>query len=160
MPEDKPSLKINNFKWKMPPRPHSMYPRDYTSFLWCWNQSRCLLAFIPGCNSFKVEDSQPKLVSYLLLLWESLITNNGKEGIKEKRNREKEELKKSSVVVGCCYYTCIYMMYMCSYTHMYICHHILLYTYRYVYIFTSIYVYIHTCVYICMYMFMCIYSDI
>lgn len=163
MPEDKPSLKINNFEWKTPPRPHSMYPRDYTSFLWCWNQSRCLLAFIPGCNSCKVEDSQPKLGSYLLLLWESLITSNGKEGIKGKGTGKRRNWKKSSVVVGCYHYTCIYMMCICLYTHVYICHHISLYTNRYVYIYTTtICVYVQTyvggiyvCICLCVYIVIC-----
>lgn len=57
-----------------------------------------MLALIPGCNSFKVEDSQPKLVSYPLLIWESLMTNNRKEGVKTKEHGKGETEK---VFSGC-----------------------------------------------------------
>lgn len=158
-PEDKPSLKINNFEWKMPPRPHSMYPRDYTSFLWCWNQSRCLLAFIPGCNSCKVEDSQPKLVSYLLLLWESLISSNGKEGIKGKGTGKRRNWKNLQwlwvVITIHAYIWCIY-----AYIHM--CIYVTIYHYIQIDMFTNIlplymYTYIHMCVGVYMYVYAYVY---
>jgi hypothetical protein len=84
--EDKLFFKINNLTEKVHQRPPYVYSSKYISS--CLGIKISHVAFIPGCSSLKVEDSQPRLVSYPLLSWEIFMTNNGKEGVKkEKRKR-------------------------------------------------------------------------
>lgn len=96
-------------------------------------------------------------MSSLLLLWESLMTNNGKEGIKGKGTRKRRNWKSlqwlwvvitihAYIAMYICLYThvCIYVT---MYHHIYICVHIYLCVYTYIYM----YVYRYMCMCVHMY---------